>query len=165
MRPGLLLPLFAFFLLLPAGCHPGKPAPGTGRGPARAAPPGPAPGPEIPARRPPVPGRAPEAPRPPRVPWPRGWRLVAAGGLGPAARPSFWWILDAGHEDPGRVVERAREALGRRFGNSPAPSPAAAVHGDTAVGVFSGPRGRGAITARRSDGRTEVRIVLGTGVE
>ncbi|GEM_PF-3647735 len=145
-----------------AGCGPAE-APSRGeRGTTRQT--GPPPGAEFPAGRPAVPGRRPRAPEPPRVAWPRGWRLVESGGLGPGARPSFWWILDAGHEDPVRVVARAREALARRFGSSPIPT-ATAFRDDTAVGVFVGPGKRGAITARRSEGRTEVRIVLGTGVE
>jgi len=89
---------------------------------------------------------------------------VESGGLGPEARPSFWWILDAGHDDPARAVDRAREALARRFGASPVPA-TPALRDDTAVGVFLAPGKRAAITARRGEGRTEVRIVLGTGVE
>ncbi len=150
-------------LLAPlAGCAPGRgpspEAPGTERGA------GPPPGPEFPSGRPAVPGRRPEAPEPPRVAWPRGWRLVESGGLGPEARPSFWWTLDAGHEDPARAVDRAREALARRFGAADVPA-VPAVRDDTAVGTLVAPGRRAAITARRSEGRTEVRIVLGTGVE
>ena len=103
-------------------------------------------------------------PAPPRMSWPSGFRLLESGSLGPEVRPVFWWTLDAGDTDPARATVLAREALARRFGEDRVPGPPA-VAGERAVTAWIGTGRRAAISARRTGGRCEVRVVLATGVE